>query len=288
MGFVDSDTAKINVDHTGAYPTASIDVTGIDYSNVTKLTTTEIIDYKNSNNGDGYPITINKTKPLINIFNNDINGTASDIEIVLSDDLTYEQPMEINIMANDALYTSDLKISMMYDGGSGAVKTTLLDDIKMPIDLDTYDPNTYNRAHYMSSEVYQMVDLLQETGATIDGVTATTTLFYSSPNLMKKGEWVFVDNLVMQANDGTITNKSGFYKIISADESVNSMYVEIQVDLDLYDNDPSSDSYNPTGSKVLSIPTIRLYKGVKYTIIRVDNSDTSTISDRYMIERKFI
>ncbi len=67
----------------------------------------------------------------------------------------------------------------------------------------------------------------------------------------------------------TLLDKSGVYTVSSTE--FNPVYIKIN--LDSYDLTP------------IGVPRVYIYKGVKLEILRVDESPTSTLSDRYLIQK---
>ena len=277
---VDSDTTQIAVDYTGVYPAVSINVIDLEYKDIQNLLSSEIYDYNTINetsiNRSLSVVIPTHNKKLINIINNDLNGAVYNLTIVLNNDLKYKQELDIMVYPKDSYYSKSLNINLMYDDGvNGVVETPFITDIDLPIDLSTYDSitgaKTYNRTHYCSTNVSQYVDVITSTGTT----NQQTALFTASSNLFRVDEYVYVNNFTFTSGT-TIINKTGLYKVIDSKQPY------ITIDLDTQ------------GMTLVSIPIISFYKGMKIKILRITDADTltgvdtSSISDRYLIEKTFL
>jgi hypothetical protein len=279
--FVNSDTAEIDVDYTGIYPALSFNVIDLEFTDIETVTTSTIYLYNVTNSATttatSYNIIVpNNNKKLLYILNDDLNGVNFPMRLILNNDLKFKQMLEIYIKPKKALYSKTLNISMNYDNGvDGIYETDLISNIDMPIDLKTYDQTTsaltYNRAYYMSSSVHQYAELVASTGVTNE----QTIFFTSSSNLFEIGEYTYINNLIYYSGS-TMIDYSGLYQVVESQQS----YIIINLN---------------THELVLAgIPSLSSYKGFKIKILRITDVDsitgvdTSSITDRYLIEKELI
>jgi hypothetical protein len=165
---------------------------------------------------------------MLYIVNNDINGVDYNLSLVLNNDLKYKQEFDIIIEPKLALYSKKLTITMNYnDGVNGAVETVLIDNLDIPVDLNSYDITTsaytYNRAYYCTKNVSQFIDSTAPTGTTF----SSTALYCNGSNLFNLNEYVFIHNLFYYSGS-TVVDYSGYYKITEAKQPY------ITIDLNTY------------------------------------------------------
>jgi len=264
------------------YPTLKFNVVDLEYKDIENLTASSIYLYNTTNSGTTQSsmsvVVPNYNKKLLNIVNDDLNGVSYPLTIVLNNDLKFKQEFDIIIYAKDGFYSKNLTINMMYDDGvNGSLETNLISSIDLPIDLSFYDSTaglkTKNRTYYCSTNVSQYVDSITNTGATNE----QTALFTTSNNVFNLSEYVYVNNFVMLGSDSvTLTDYTGLYQISESKQA----YIVIDV--------------NTSGMTAQGVPIISFYKGVKIKILRITDVDpatgidTSTIANRYLIEKTFL
>lgn len=285
--FVETDTVKIESKYDGIYPTLGFNVKGVEYEQITQITSTDIFNYIVATNTDMIINIPDTSKLFLKITNND-QTNYSDLKtlgIVLNNDLKYKQSVEIYLDANEATYPNLLNISINYDDGttSGIQKLSLIDNVYLPIDKANLVGGTqvYHKNRYLSSSVFQNVNLVQ----TVEGVTENETLLYTdSQNIFgnkEYDEWVYVNDLKFLSGT-TLLDYSNMYLVGNTDNDYNPMYIKIPLNISVYSED------NVNGIVPVGIPRIYSYKYLKIKIIRVDESATSTLANRYFIEKMFI
>ena len=274
--FVDSDTVSIITNYSGTYPTLSFDVKNTEYSSVYNLTSKDIYNYKISN-GIGFKVTVPESNTLfIKITNNDIIDYG-DLSIVLNKDLLYKQSMEIYVDTKDSWFSNKLTVMMnYYDNAVGYSQNTELVNFNLPNDIGYYISNnvTYNNVYYNNDTISQYVNLVGATGTT---TFPYTMLYTSNQNMFGNKlykEVVYIDNFKFIDVNGVLYDYSGVYKIGQTDSDFNQVYFRII--LDTFDKTP------------VGTPVVYLVKKIKINILRVDDTDTSSISDRYLIQKTFM
>jgi hypothetical protein len=275
--FVETETVKINEDYSGVYPTLSFDVKGVEYESVVSTTTSNIKNYMDATQSD-YSIEIPETNRLfLRITNNDIVNTGS-LSLIFNKDLQFKQSAIIYIDVKDAVYTNKLSIYMNYDNGSviGPQRTLFIDNIYLPIDIASNISNNvvYATSKWLSSAVFQNVSLVTFTGTTGDPNTARTVLYMTDANIfgdVVNEQTVYIHDFKFVLGS-IVYDFSGMYTVESTE--YNQAYIKIKLD---------TSGYTPIG-----IPRVYIYKGIKLEILRVDESNTSSINDRYLIQKTFI
>ena len=275
--FVDSETVKIEQDFSGVYPTLSFDVRGVEYESVISTTTTNINDFIQAAQSD-FDVEVPQTNKLfLKITNDDITNYGQ-LDILFSRDFNYKQSATIYIDAKDALFTNKLGIWINFDTGTvnGVVKREFIDNIYLPKDIDTFVSNTitYSKTKWMSTSVYQNVNLIAFTGTT-STPTARTVLYTNNADIFGdpvNTQTVYVADLFFMDSDGEVIDYSGMYEVSTTDYS--PIYIRIPLD---------SFGLTPIG-----IPRIYYYKGMKIDIIRINESPTSSLEDRYLIQKTIL
>ena len=269
--FVDSETVSIVPSYSGVYPTLSFDVKTTEYSSLYKLNVSDI--FKNSIDARSVVSVPGSNKLFIKVTNDYKIETTSGLTITLSNDLAYRQSVEFHIDANNAYASNNLKINMNYfDSVVGYNVESNLYTVYLPSDIgdNTQSSEVYNKSYYNSSTVSQQINL-------IETVDTNTLLYTSSQNFFGSNgyeENVFIDSFKFSDANGIVYDKSGMYRIGKTDNDFNQMYFKISLDT--------------TGLTLLSTPIAYIVKKIKINIIRIDETDTSSITDRYLIEKIYI
>jgi hypothetical protein len=274
--FVETDTVKIEENFEGTYPTLAFNVRGVEYESVVSIKSTDIYNYMVSTQ-DEYPIIVPETNKLfLKVTNDDVTNYGT-LDVIFSNDLEYKQSAIIYVDSNIAFYPDKMNIYMNYDNGSvvGQQKTLFIDNVYLPVDVSNYIPDniTYENTRWLSTSTYQNVNLVAFIGTT-GTETARTVLYTSDSNIFGdpvNDQRVYVHDLLMVSGN-TVIDYSGIYTIKTTEYT--PMYIKIELD-----------SY---GLTPIGIPRIYAYKGLKLEILRVDESSTSTLEDRYLIQKTFI
>ena len=277
--FVDSNTVKIAIDYTKNYPALSFNAVNVDYSEVYTLSTTDIANYNIAQSGlTGMTTSVsqmivvpNTGKFLVNILNDMVvNNSGLVLQVALNDDLAFKQSVDFILRPDIALYSNELNINVMYSDGSAnaAVEKLLVGPVDTPVDTAVYNSSnptgsTFNNSYYMKLSTF--IDRLT-TGAT----WGTGTTIDLKEDLFYVGDWIYIEDLYL-ASGSSFVDYSGLYKIVSL--------VGIQAILD----------WDTSGWQILlrGTPKAHYYKGLKISILRVDESDTSDIAHRYLISKEF-
>jgi len=276
--FVDSETVSITTNYGGVYPTISFNIKNVEYSDIVNIHTSDIFNYKVST-GNEYLVEVpDSNKLMVRITNNDI--TNYDVMGVLFDkDLSYKQSAEIIVDADSGYYSNNMKISIYYDNDDvgGAVKTTLVDNFWLPTDIGDYIPGdvTYNKSYYNDTYVSHNINLVNVTGST---PLIYTLLYPTEQNVIGSAtyeEKVYMENFkFIDDLTGELVDYSGMYEVGTTESDFNQVEFKILLN-----------TYNKTS---VGIPKAYLPKAFKFIITRVDESNTSSIEDRYLIQKIYL
>ena len=277
--FKDSETIKINTDYNDIYPTMSFDAKNIEYENIMNIKSSDIYNYMIATYSDMVINVPNSGKVLLNITNDDTINFSNETEfnILFDKDLKYKQGIEIILSAKDAQYTNKLNFYINYNDGSGngSSRTSVLNGVHLPIDIGNViqGQTIYHRNKFINNSLMQNVVSIQN--ISVDGGLNRTRLNISS-NLFgnsQYSEYVYISDFVFRTTNDDIIDKSGMYLIDTNDFGSN--YIVIDLD------------YINIGDPI-NIPKVYSYKKLKINILRIHESDISSLEERYLIEKTFI
>jgi len=295
--FVESDTVGIETDYTKNYPTLKFNIKNVDYNEIYNYDTYDILQYNLLHQNSGLTDTefeslypnessyvgdvrrnssmvidvVDDGKMLINIYHNIVSNSLQDktMSIILSKDLNFKQSVDIIIRSNISFVLNDLQINIMYDKGDGKGNREglLINSVDLPIDVKTYNINnpsgsTYNNSYYYESLTY--IDPNQSIS------TGSTTQFDLVDDLFVVNDWVYIDGFNFKKSN-SIIDYSGLYKIVTKNG------IQVTIDFD------SSNIGEYVGKS-----SIFYYRGIKLTILRIDNNKTTELNKRYLIRKEFL
>lgn len=275
--FVDSETVTIEQDFSGVYPTLAFNVRSVEFEDVIKTSVSNIKDYIDSS-GTDFIVNVPETNKLFLKITNDDIVNYGQLNVSFDRDFNFKQSATIYIDAKDALYSNKIGFYINYDDGTsnGINKVDFIENVYLPKDIDNSVSGTitYSKTKWMSTSVFQNVNLISFTGTT--GTSTARTILYT-PNADIFGDPVnaqilYISDLNFMDASGNVTDYSGMYEVSTTDYS--PIYIKIPLD-----------SY---GLTPVGIPKIYYYKGIKIDILRVDESSTSSLSDRYLIQKTII
>lgn len=270
--FADSDTAKITVDSSGTYPRLKFNVVGVEYDEISTVYITDAYNYNFSNNGASYSIATTFTnKMLLKIINDNISTDSGNVVILLDRDLRYKQKMDIIIKPNYARYTQRLYLNINFNNTNSITETNIF-NVDLPTDVVLYDiaipaNSTFTNSYYLNENIFT------NTTDIVTGVSFCSTGFTNvvlTEDLFLSGDTVYIQNLYLCDASGVTSDYSGAYTILEKNG------IDIIVDLQAY------------GFECVGQPVVSYYRGIQISILRVDESDSSTFEDRYDITYKII
>lgn len=283
--FQDSDTAKVSVSYLGNYPTLKFNVVQNEYADIYNLTSSEIYEYYFKTSGSSYLIKIPFTNKLfVNIKNDDIVGYTGNAGILFAGDIGYKQSIDIVIEPNMSATFHDINVNMNFNTNNTLSVVTLISGVTLPRDLTYYDASvpsnsTYDKSYYQNQNIKEYVSV--NTGNTTKLYLDT----YATPTF-QADQWVYIDNLYFINTSGNTIDYSDLYQIsavtiTSAVTSVNSL---VLTGFSYYYTLNINTSY----LSLQGTPVMSYYRGVKYNILRVDDTNLSNPQDRYKITKTLL
>jgi len=264
MQLENSDTIEIENIFTGAYPTMKLNLVQTLYGNIIDVNISDVFEYNDINSGASYIIPVSQSNlTRVNIWNenNDFNGES---KIVFGNDLKYKQSMEIYVQPNMSATLTDLNISINFNNGTSTTEEILL-PVTLPVDLNLYDAAVPENSDFANS-FYNNRNIHTFSIEFMSGSTTDIELLHP---LFTTNDYIYVDNLFLTTGS-TIKDFSGTYKVVATSGST------ITIDLD---------SSNMTQKSTFSIS---YYKGFKINILRTSQTNTSLITDRYLITKELL
>jgi hypothetical protein len=277
--FADSDTVEIEIDYTKNYPMLKFNSKYVIYDEIFNFNTSDIAKFNllnttteeligNTKKGSGMVIPVpHKGRTLVNLFSNIVTEyTGITLSLTLDKDLDFKQSIDFIVEPDLCDKLNNLQINIMFDNGmgNGRKETKLVNPFDLPIDVISFDtggtPTDYNDSYYYDIKTY------------VDSVlTGSTTRIDVSEGLFESDNWVYIDNFMFD-NNGEIQDLSGLYYI------KNSYGIQLELDWDT----------NNIPLILKGKPEIFYYRGLKISIIRINDSNTVDISHRYMIRKEFL
>lgn len=269
--FVNSTTAEIETDFTATYPTLKVNVLDSEYAEMENVLVTNIFSYNETSSGQSYAINIpNKNRKLINI-NNDNNSYVGTCKVNLQSDLNYLQAIDIYLKPNISESPEKINININYYNGFSTTENTLLEEETLPIDLSYYDAlstgHTYLNSYYNNDNVHTYSKVMYS------GTTINQTCLDVMEDLFDTGEYLYIDNFKVLSGT-TVNDLSGIYQVTGHTSGITTGTIEIDL--------------NTIGYTLKTYPKISYYRGWKINILRINESDYSTLTDRYQITKTLL
>jgi hypothetical protein len=273
--FVDSDTATIAVDNSGVYPMLKFNVVNVEYNDIQNISLSYAYNYNVTSDGLSYPFALSTSgKMLLNIINDNVYNNGGDVIIMLDKDLKNKQKLDIIIKPQYALYTQNLTLTMKFNSGNTLVELPII-TIASPIDTTTYnslspDHSVFTDSYYLNENVYTNTTDIN-TGFT--WCTTGNTEVVLTEDLFKAGDIVYIQNLYFLDTAGNTIDYSGAYEVLCKSGivlTINLKQSQVQ------------------GYKLLGVPRVSYYRGIQLSILRVNNSNTSSFSERYDVTYKIL
>jgi hypothetical protein len=227
----------------------------------------DVFEYNDTNSGSSYVIPVsqkNMTRVNISNENNDFNGSS---KVVINQDLKCKQAMEIFITPDLSETVTDLNIYINYSNGGVVTEELLISEITLPIDLSHYDAiNTedsiFTNSYYNNTNIFTYSN-------SISSGTTTTAIIDCGDEFFMDDDYIYVDNLYLISGT-TVFDRSGVYQV--SDTNGTQITIELGID-DMI---------------LQSTMRISYYKGWKFNVLRVGQTTTQLISDRYLITKELI
>lgn len=298
---VDSDSIRVNTDNTTSPPQISLESIEPNYTTIYEAYTTNLY---NANGAVPFLVTVPEKKNfLVHVINNDtVNLTLPNddrLVILIEQDLRYRQSMDI-VVESDLVATQNKKLEVYINFFSGQltnapVETKLLETIDLPIFYNSTTQLT--NSAYNWSKMSFTIDLARPFQLNTGGILEVPIEgnYRLVNNSFKVGDTVLLRDFTI----GTTSQLdfSGQYTIDSIGATNSYIYLNVNSNTSLinYGNSASNITvgslplpFNSTTTYtyILSnVPYLDLNRGMKYRITRINESDFTSIDERYLIER---
>ena len=298
---VDSDSISVTLDNTLRPPRITLNTKDASYQTIYDLNTTDLY---NVNGAIPYVATVPDNKNfLIYIQNNDTTNfvlpNSDKLTILIDRDLDYKQSVDIIVDAlPEATQNKQLEIFINYRLGvqtNVPVETKILETIDLPIYYNsvTQLPNSAQNWSSMKFEIDLEKPFQLNTGGILEvPISGNYNLVNNS---FKVGDTLVLNDF----NIGTISeiDFSGQYTIDSIGASSSYIYLNVNNNSTLINYGASSSNitsggfplpFNATSSYnylLSNKPYLDLNKGVKFRITRISDLDSTSIEERYLIEK---
>jgi hypothetical protein len=287
---IPSDSIDVTNMTVGGNPMIQLTTKDSKYANVATVLTTSlyastgIIPYN-------YNIQTQNKDFLIYVSNNDQTPLTlpndNVLTLIINRDLDANQTMDIIVDAeNIASENKKLTIYINYsNSGSAPVLTPIVSNLNLPI--------YYNNSNKMSNSAYNWnsfkfnIDLTKPLRLNVGSILEVP--MYENPYLIKNA---FTNGDTLVLNDFSIGTAStidfsGQYKISSVGATNSYIYLDVSGNNKLISYGASSSLplifNNDTNYLLNNMPYFTLNKGYKISVTRVDSTDSSAFTDRYLI-----
>jgi hypothetical protein len=290
---VDSDTIAIELDNTTRPPMLSLRSKDATYYQIDDILTSQMYSL---NGSIPYVVSVPENKNfLVYIENNDTTNfilpNNDNLSVIIDEDLYFKQSCDILIDAvSNATQNKQLDIYINYKYGSitsSPVKTKLIGTIDLPIYYNTTTQlqNTAKSWNKVNFDIDLSQPLQLNTGGILEvPIRENGSLVYNS---FKNGDTYKISDFLI----GTFSqiNFSGQYIINSVGLTNSYVYFNVSNNISLINYGASSSlplQFNSNNYLLSNRPYLELNKGLKYKITRISESDSSSVEDRYLIEKE--
>ena len=283
---IDSDTIYVTSDTSTNPPSITLNTQDPLYSQINNINTTSL--YNNSDlvvsdinvpNGRSFLINITNDDTLNNQINNNQN-----LGILISSDLRYGQKFDLIIDSN-LTSSQNKKLDLMInyvDSSNNIVTDYLIKNIDLPVYYNSFknsqnSANLFNKFNFTID--YNNIILTPDNKLKI-GIIGSSNILSNSIN---KGDYLVLNDFVV-GSASNIIDYSGQYFVIDPVSS-NYIILDVSTNSDLVNSVYKTNNEYNFSSVLYTLPYITYNKGLKYTITRIDSTNTSSLSSRYLIEK---
>lgn len=291
---VSSSTIEVSSSLSGTVPLIELNSIDARYFDIENVLTSNMYDV---NGVIPYTYNLpNNKDSLIVITNNDQTSQVlednNNLTLILNRDLDYKQTIEILINA-DTISSQNKKLDVFINYGVNnetPILTSLISNIDLPVYYNTSKKST-NSAYNWSKFNFD-IDINSPMRLNIGSIlevpiNSNYNLVYNS---FQKGDTIKIEDFTI--GTFSVIDFSGQYPISSVGASNSYIYLDISDNSDLVSYGASSSLpliFNDDISYLLNNnPKLGLNKGIKYSITRVDETDSSTLEDRYLITSELL
>jgi len=297
MQLVSSDTIDVQTNQSTSPPLVQLNSKDATYYKIDNIKTTDLY-----NNTGIIPLNINvptNKNFLTYIINNDQTQLTlpsnTKLTVVFDRDLDYRQSVDIFITGDD-FATQNKKLDLYikyYDGTPNGlpVETPIVVNVDLPVFYNQSTQAISSSKRWEQLRIMPILDVPTKKIQLNSDITLDIPVSVSSiSNMIKAGDTFLINNLII--DPVAPIDYSGQYVVKSVSSTASTIKFDISNNADLvqYGISTSQLSSYPVeihgaSSSLAALPYLTFNKGVKYRITRVDQSDTSSISARYLIEK---
>ena len=233
---------------------------------------------------------------LINVRNDDVNAVTlpnnEKLTIILDRDLSYRQTVDI-LVDSTALSTQNKQLQIfvnyLFGDSINPVETQLIETIDLPIYYNQSNSalNIAATRDRLPFDVDTFFPLRLNVGGILEVkmVGASQTVY----NSIEKGDTIIFNDFTIGTQSRL--NFSGQYKVNNVGNTNSIVFLDVSNNQTLINWSANQilpfTFNNPDPAKYIlsSVPYIKLNKGFKYRITRIDPSNTTQLSERYFVEK---
>lgn len=287
---VSSDSVQVTLSTTGTVPLIELKTIDTPYYQVTELLTSSMYNLSGAVVSN-INVPDNKNS-LVTITNNDqtslILPNNNVLTILIGRDLDYKQSMDIIVNGYDTgSENKKLEIYINYSVNNNApVITKLIGPINLPVfyNRTTNKTNSAKNWSKFNYNIDMSSPIRLNTGSILEiPINSNSKLVYNSINT---GDTLTLNNFSI--GTASLIDFSDQYRVKSVGATNSYVYLDVSTNktFNSYGSTASLPIiFNDTNNWLLSNnPYIGLNKGYKFKITRVDETISSSIQDRYLIE----
>lgn len=305
---VSSDTIDVVINNQTSPPLIQLNSKDATYYKIDYVNTTDLY-----NTNGAIPMNVgvpDKKNFLVYIVNNDQTvftlPNNDKLTVVIDKDLSFRQSIDIVIDADDAAtQNKQLEVYLRYSSqtsqqtevvpnqindttSSLPVETLLIGPIDLPVYYNqiSQGSNSAKRWSEFKFEIDYNSNIILNTGGILEVPIAANYNIIN--NSIKAGDVLVMNDFTVGTS--STNNFSGQYIVDSVGATNSYIYLDVNNNADLIAYGDSLSLpltiHSPSSTTLTNLPYFSLNKGIKYKVTRVDETETSTIQARYLVEKE--
>ena len=287
-----SESITAELDNTVSPPNIKLTNVETQYNKVFYIKTSLLY---NLNGSIPYYLEVPNAKTfLIYVENDDVNKFTlpnnDKLRIVLNRDLDFRQSFDLIVDGTRSATENkqlEVYVEFTYGTNQNPIETQIVETIDLPVYYNSASQLGSN-AVLFDSPNYE-IDLSKDFTLNVGGkleipINEVGDLVY---NYFKKGDVYVLDGFTLGTQ--SLQDFSGQYIVDSVGITNSYVYFDVNNNLDLINYGASASLplvFNVSGSYLLSNkPKLKFNKGSKYKVTRINESNLSEVSQRYLIEK---
>jgi len=279
---VSSDTIEVEKDNSKSPPEIKLNSIEAGYKTITEINTINL--YNDDGNIPQAILVPNGKDFLVRIINDDnVDQTLPDEEklnVYLNTDLAYKQ--KVDIIVDGSLESTENKRLDIFISYQEINATPVFKEVRLGVDLPVY----FNASEQAQNTAYNWKNIDERVNSfqlNSDGETISINVNRTAGLL--KGDTIILENVYLGTEDPISID--GQY-LIDSIENGNTINVDFSqnANLNAYIVQEITDSNLSNGDTITtynSLGVMKFNKGYKISVVRVDELDSSSFEDRYLI-----